>query len=130
MGLKIKSSGSSGPSGPGSGAIAANWKNKDYSRIVTIENGAMEMTKREFKFEVSLNKLEEGHSAWALFELDNTKQLLNHTTDIYTAMLTAVKFRADVKSNDKVKTNVATKLTLTLELETASTSSGTTPGSR
>jgi hypothetical protein len=86
MGPKIKSSGASGSTGPGTGAIAANWKNKDYPRLpldkllVTIENGAMEMTKRETKFELSLNKLEEGHSAWALFELDSTKQLLDHTT--------------------------------------------------
>jgi hypothetical protein len=33
-------------------------------------------------------------------------------------MLTTIKFRANVKSNDKAKTDMTTKLTLALELET------------
>jgi hypothetical protein len=77
----------------------------------------MEMTKKESKFEVSLTNLQDGHSDWALYELDNTKTLLDHTTDLYTSKLTAVKFRADVKSNDHIKNDVATKLTLALASE-------------
>jgi hypothetical protein len=66
---------------------------------------------------VSLTKLQDGQLDWALYELDNTKALIDHTTDLYTAMLTAVKFQAHVKSSEHLKNDVATKLTLALALE-------------
>jgi hypothetical protein len=68
--------------------METNWRNKDYSEVpldellVDMENGGMEMAKRETKFEVSLCKLQDGHSDWAINELDNTKTLLDHTTDL------------------------------------------------
>jgi hypothetical protein len=109
--------------GPGVGSIMANWKNKDYAKIslveiqVAVENANTDLKQREFKFGVGIDTLEEGHSDWALREVDSCKQLLDHTNALYIAMLTTVKFRSDVKSSEELSVDVATKLTLALNLE-------------
>jgi hypothetical protein len=69
------------------------------------------MVQREFKFNMGIETLKEGHSDWVIREVDSCKQLLDHTNELYIAMLTAIKFRAAVKVNAEISVGSSNQTT-------------------
>jgi hypothetical protein len=92
------------------------WKNKDYSTVlmeellVVMQKASSEQSRGSRLFEVNLNNFKEGHSVWALQELNAAKGLLSDTLCEYSDILNTVMLRDDVLTDATIRDSTAASL--------------------